>query len=131
MSALKSNGGGGGGGAMQTQEPTSHNDSPVIAKSMHETLFLTNSIHNIVFRRYGDPNVLPYVHCSLAFVYVSFYPDANDLVSPEFPWKLLSVSLNTLLSSFGDYDAIEKGDFPDSKDFKQPLPEDYAIRGLL
>ncbi len=103
-----------------------------MAKQMHDTLFLANSIHDVVFRRFGDSNVLPYVHCSLAFVYhVSFYPDANAHVSPEFPWKLLSMTLNTLLISFGDYDAIEKEDFPDSKDFKRPLPEDYAMHGLL
>jgi hypothetical protein len=41
--------------------------------------------------------------------------------------------LNTLLASRKEYSRIEGDDFPqlEKEEFQRPLPEDYALRGLL
>jgi hypothetical protein len=54
-------------------------------------------------------------------------------VESEYPWKLTSMMLNTLLASRKEYSRIEGDDFPqlEKEEFQRPLPEDYALRGLL
>jgi hypothetical protein len=54
--------------------------------------------------------------------------DDVDFVFREFPWKLLSVTLNTSLESVEEYSVIEAEAFPTMGNTR-PLPEDYAMRG--
>jgi len=95
--------------------------------------FLVNGTHDIVFRRFGDPNILPNLHVTLVFLFhVSFYAEAKSHLDAGFPWKLLSLMLNTLLIGVQEYSRIENERFPQSeRDPHRMLPEDYAMRGLL
>ncbi|KAH6638514.1 hypothetical protein BKA67DRAFT_665470 [Truncatella angustata] len=49
-----------------------------------------------------------------------------------FPWKLVSEMLNSSLLSYRDFGRIEDTQFPrPDKELPRPLPEDFAMKGLL
>ena len=55
-----------------------------------------------------------------------------ELLEATFPWKMVSMLLNSLLPSCRDYERIQSGEFPRPvKQLPRPLPEDFALRGLL
>ncbi|KAK6206238.1 hypothetical protein QIS74_13657 [Colletotrichum tabaci] len=89
--------------------------------------------HNVVFRRFGDPNVSPYVHVTLSFLHhLSHFPTAMGYIEEKIPWKLISYTLNSLMAKCPSVDKIESEEFPrHDKEAPRPLPEDFAQRGLL
>jgi len=95
-------------------------------------LRLHNKTVELVLLRIGDPNVLPFVHITLVFLYhMSRSPAAMNHLEASFPWETLAIFLNTLTSTCGN-PRIESEDFPlPEKDDVRPFPEDFAIRGLL
>lgn len=99
-----------------------------------DSVALSNRTHNVVFRRFGDPNILPYLHVTLVFLHhLTFSPEGMSYVESEYPWKLTSLMLNTLMASYKAYPRIESDEFPqlEKEELRRPLPEDYALRGLL
>ncbi|KAJ8058491.1 hypothetical protein OCU04_012679 [Sclerotinia nivalis] len=94
---------------------------------------LSNSALEIVLQRIGDPNVLPFIHVSLVFMFrMSHFSSAMDLLAPAFPWQILAIILNTLLKSYKTFSRIEDCKFPlPEKDDVRPFPEDFGMRGLL
>ena len=121
----------------QDQVMTGSELEPAVPKDVAGPLRFTNGIHNIVLRRFGDMNILPYLHVTLVFLYhLTYHPEAMAYVAPGFPWKLTAFMLNTLLDSIESYSRIESIRFPEQEkgkgeQFPRPLPEDYAMRGLL
>ncbi|KAK0737508.1 hypothetical protein B0T21DRAFT_383465 [Apiosordaria backusii] len=104
-------------------------DSPA-PEELGSALKLFSRTYDIVSRRDGDPNVLPFLHVTLVFVYhLTFYPEAIRYVAPEFSWKRTASMMNTLLGFFKNYSRIEGSALPRSES-QRPLPEDYAMRGL-
>ncbi|PVH80815.1 hypothetical protein DL98DRAFT_366408, partial [Cadophora sp. DSE1049] len=92
---------------------------------------LANSTMEVVLSRIGDPNVLPFIHVTLVFMYCMAH---RPMPHPEdtFPWEPLAKMLNTLLVSYETPVKIENDNFPlPDKDDVRPLPEDFAMRGLL
>ncbi|KAK1992362.1 hypothetical protein LX36DRAFT_684938 [Colletotrichum falcatum] len=90
--------------------------------------------HNVVFRRFADPNVNPYLHVTLSFLYhMSYFAAAIGYIEEKMPWKLISLMLNSLLKEGEAVDRLESEDFPRSNNESppRPLPEDFAQRGLL
>jgi len=104
--------------------------SDATPESQENAVMFAMATHDIVFRRFGDPNILTYVHTTLVFMrYVAFFPELKYLAR-RFPWKLTALLLNTLMGSEGEH-IFETQRFPQSKDeASRPLPEDYALRGL-
>ncbi|GKT61121.1 LOW QUALITY PROTEIN: telomerase-binding protein EST1A protein [Colletotrichum tofieldiae] len=98
-----------------------------------DALDFASRTHNVVFLRFGDTNVNPYLHVTLSFLYhMSQFPTAMGYVEARMPWKLISLMLNALLKECQSVDSIESEDFPrPSKETPRPLPEDHAQRGLL
>ncbi|ESZ94548.1 hypothetical protein SBOR_5038 [Sclerotinia borealis F-4128] len=94
---------------------------------------LSNSALEIVLQRIGDPNVLPFIHVSLVFMFrMSQFSGAMDILVPTFPWQSLAIMLNTLLKSYKTFSRIEDKKFPlPEKDDVRPFPEDFGMRGLL
>ncbi|ESZ90809.1 hypothetical protein SBOR_8814 [Sclerotinia borealis F-4128] len=94
---------------------------------------LSNSALEIVLQRIGDPNVLPFIHVSLVFMFrMSQFSGAMDILVPTFPWQSLAIMLNTLLKSYKTFSCIEDKKFPlPEKDDVRPFPEDFGMRGLL
>jgi hypothetical protein len=110
-------------------------DSPdqVSAKSFDQALALAEGTYEVVFRRFADPNILPYLHVVLVFVHhLTFFPGAMAFIDRNFPWKLVSLLLNSILLSYRDYPRIHSVVFPrPDKELPRPLPEDFALKGLL
>jgi hypothetical protein len=105
-----------------------------IPKQLIDAIALANRTHNVILRRFGDTNILPYLHTVMVFMHhLTSLPGAISLVGQEYPWKLTSLMLNTFLDSYTTYARIEGESFPEAErgDNHRPLPEDYAMRGLL
>ncbi|KAK3304920.1 uncharacterized protein B0T15DRAFT_559038 [Chaetomium strumarium] len=69
---------------------------------------LFTGTYDIVCRRFGDPNILPFLHVTLVFVHhLTFYPEAIDHLAPYFSWKLTAYMLNTLIGSSSSPSADE------------------------
>jgi hypothetical protein len=121
-------------GEQQDQTMSGSNVDEEASKDLAVARTFANRTNDVILRRFGDPNILSYVHTILAFLYHStFYPEAMELLAPEFPWKLMSLTLNSLLSSCQSYVRIESEEFPhpEKEESPRPLPEDYAMRGLV
>jgi len=87
----------------------------------------------IVLRRWGDTNTLPFLHTILVFMnYMTQYPAAISHLEEKYPWKLTSLMLNSLLGSQEPGNEV-KSQFHLWQDDQhpRPLPEDFALRGLL
>ncbi|KAL6355089.1 hypothetical protein LRP88_11566 [Fusarium phalaenopsidis] len=86
-----------------------------------------------VMSRWGDTNTLPFLHTVLVFVdHMTRFPGAISHIEAAFPWKLTAMMLNSQLVSseancevHSDFRLPEKGQLP------RPLPEDFAMRGLI
>ena len=73
------------------------------------------------------PQILAFMfHCSR-------YSTAMDHLKDQFPWKLTAVMLNNLYRSCKFDLRIDSEEFPGPyrSDTPRPLPEDYAMRGLV
>jgi hypothetical protein len=92
------------------------------------------AVYKIVVRRQGDPNTLPFLHTILTFMYhVARYPAAIFHLEKQFPWKLTAVMLNNLYRPCEFDLRIDSEEFPGAQenDSPRPLPEDFALRGLV
>ncbi|KAM7209737.1 EST/SMG-like protein 1 [Naviculisporaceae sp. PSN 640] len=125
-------------GDSQDHFMTGNEMEPAVPKDLEDALKLANSTHGIVLKRFGDLNILPYLHVTLAFIYhLTYYPEAMAYVAPGYPWKLTAVMLNFLMDSVESHSRIESIRFPEhdkgkgGEQLPRPLPEDYAMRGLL
>jgi hypothetical protein len=103
-------------------------------KVSKDVLSLNTRTLNIVLRRFGDVNILPYFHVNLVFIFAyTFQLTAMAAIETSLPWKLISVVLNTLSANQSNFSSYEDSRFPqsDNGDLPRPLPEDFAMRGLL
>ena len=90
--------------------------------------------YEVAIRRWGDPNTFPFLHTILAFMlHCSRYPTAMDHLKQQFPWKLTAFMLNNIYRSCKFDLRIDSEEFPGPyrSDTPRPLPEDYAMRGLV
>ncbi|KAK1844264.1 telomerase-binding protein EST1A protein [Colletotrichum chrysophilum] len=103
------------------------------SQSLLDALDFTCRTHDVVFRRFGDPSVTPYLHVTLSFLHhLSKFPVAMAHIESKIPWKLISLMLNTLVGNCSRFDKIEGEAFPRNvKESPRPLPDDFAQRGLL
>ena len=106
---------------------------PDNAKALEQARCLAEGTYNKVFSRFADPNILPYLHTILVFHrYLILFPSAMSLLDGTFPWKLVSALLNSFLHSYHEYERIQSDEFPRPvKQSPRPLPEDFALRGLV
>ncbi|KAL7621482.1 hypothetical protein AAE478_008805 [Parahypoxylon ruwenzoriense] len=103
-------------------------------KLFEGALSLTEGTYDIVLRRFGDLNILPFLHVVMVFIYhLTYYPSAMFFIERTFPWKLVSLQLNSLLLSYREYQRIHDDQFPrqDKELAPRPLPEDFAMKGLV
>lgn len=105
-------------------------------REVEEALQLSMRTHEIVFGRFGDTNVLPYLHTSLVFIHhlSHFSAAVHAELERNFPWKQLALMLNTLTADNEvAFSRIEADKFPTPPESakSRPLPEDFAMRGLL
>ncbi|KAI0017862.1 hypothetical protein F4780DRAFT_563826 [Xylariomycetidae sp. FL0641] len=104
------------------------------SEQFQRAIRLAEGTYDVAFRRLGDSNVLPFLHTVLVFMHhLTRCPEAMGCVEKTFPWKLVSLFLNSLLLSYRQHDRIHSNDFPREQKEKvpRPLPEDFAMKGLL
>lgn len=105
-------------------------DRPTPSKVFNDASELAEECDAIICRRYGDPNVLPYLNVRLSFVkFIAGNEAAIEHIQHWFPWALVALMLNSLSISLQDHSRIESEEFPRPSD--RPLPEDWSLRGLL
>ncbi|UNI16681.1 hypothetical protein JDV02_003095 [Purpureocillium takamizusanense] len=104
-------------------------------ENFEQALPFAVAIYEIVLRRWGDKNTLSFIHTTLVFMLrMSQLPAAMSHLEDRYPWKLTSLMLNYLLKTIKKEPRIDTEDFPGQEEKSQepvPLPEDYALRGLL
>jgi hypothetical protein len=146
--------------ASETPSPNAKDVTPNSANQLPNALPLLAGTYDVVCRRFGDPNILLFLHVTLVFIHhLTFCPDAMAYVAPYFPWKLTAFMLNTLLngSSSSSSENISQGSclarllesdwFPAAAEQgkvvkegglkgaaglrrRRPLPDDFALRGF-
>ncbi|KAF5025707.1 hypothetical protein F66182_2212 [Fusarium sp. NRRL 66182] len=94
--------------------------------------FAVRTIETVV-RRWGDTNTLPFLHTILVFMsHMTRYPAAISHLEKAYPWKLTCLMLNSLLVSCEPgYEVQSHFRLPEKEQLPRPLPEDFAMRGLL
>jgi len=91
----------------------------------------------VVLRRLGDINTLSFIHAMLAFMHrMSQLPAAMSHLESRFPWGLTCKMLNCLIGMTVaepriSTEVLPGSDKPEKGLALLPLPEDYALRGLL
>lgn len=109
-------------------------DSPEPDATFEAAVSFAAKTYEIVIARWGDRNTLPCLHTILVFyLFMTQQPAAMKHLEGRFPWKLLSVLLNYLLRTSETPPRIDTSEFPgpEKKEAPHPLPEDYAMRGLM
>ncbi|KAL2168383.1 hypothetical protein VTG60DRAFT_7362 [Thermothelomyces hinnuleus] len=85
--------------AASEKTQTTPSEQTIPSDQFPNALRLFTETYDIVCRRFGDPNVLSFLHVTLVFIHhLTFCPDAMAHVAPHFPWKLTALMLNTLLN---------------------------------
>ncbi|TLS20437.1 uncharacterized protein PpBr36_11261, partial [Pyricularia pennisetigena] len=140
--------------ASETQKPTNTDDknAPIatateakddvvdLSKRFKEVLQFVESTDTIVLSRLGDLNILAYLNVRLMFLRqmailkgpggAEAKPPAMSHLEASFPWHLLSLCLNSFAAGFETPKKYETSEFPRTAE-RRPLPEDWAMRGLV
>ncbi|KAL7962332.1 hypothetical protein V8C34DRAFT_269991 [Trichoderma compactum] len=107
---------------------------PIPADTFHQSLSLAVQTLEIVIQRWGDMNILPFLHTQMVFIHhLSKFPAAMKFIEHKYPWKLIATMLNYLKQSCKFEPRMDSAEFPgaENQDHYRPLPEDYAMRGLI
>ncbi|EHK45849.1 hypothetical protein TRIATDRAFT_132043 [Trichoderma atroviride IMI 206040] len=102
--------------------------------AFHQSLSFAVQTLDIVIRRWGDMNILPFLHTQMVFLHhLSKFPSAIKFIEHKYPWKLIATMLNYLKQSCKFEPRMDSEVFPgaENQDHYRPLPEDYAMRGLI
>ncbi|PTB40374.1 hypothetical protein M441DRAFT_90630 [Trichoderma asperellum CBS 433.97] len=100
----------------------------------HQSLSFAVQTLEIVIRRWGDMNILPFLHTQMVFLHhLSKFPSAIKFIEHKYPWRLIAIMLNYLKQSCKFKPCMDSKVFPgaENQDHYRPLPEDYAMRGLI
>ncbi|KAL7925808.1 hypothetical protein ACQKWADRAFT_201439 [Trichoderma austrokoningii] len=100
----------------------------------HQSLSFAVQTLEIVIRRWGDMNILPFLHTQMVFLHhLSKFPSAIKFIEHKYPWRLIATMLNYLKQSCKFEPRMDSDVFPgaENQDHYRPLPEDYAMRGLI
>ena len=90
--------------------------------------------YEIVMNRWGERSTLPFLHTTFVFLRcMTRHPEAIAHLEGHVPWTLMAIVLNHLLETSDFAPRIDTDDFPgpEKTESPHPLPEDYAMRGLL
>ncbi|RFU79836.1 telomerase-binding est1a [Trichoderma arundinaceum] len=104
------------------------------SETFYQSLSFAVQTLEIVIRRWGDMNILPFLHTQMVFIHhLSKFPAAMKYIEDKYPWKLMATMLNYLKQSCKFEPSMDSEAFPgaEKQDHYRPLPEDYAMRGLI
>jgi hypothetical protein len=93
---------------MPGSETLAPSPSVSASKQFSSTRKLFNATYDVVCRRLGDHNTLPFLHVTLVFIHhLTFFPEAMAHVASHFPWKLTAIMLNALIDSSSPQDVSQ------------------------
>ncbi|RCI12647.1 hypothetical protein L249_0780 [Ophiocordyceps polyrhachis-furcata BCC 54312] len=106
-----------------------------VDETFRQALCFATRTYEVVLRRWGDKNTLSCIHTAMVFLlHMSRFPAAMSQLEGQYPWKLTSIMLNYLLKTTQSKPRIDTEAFPGPEKVGEapyPLPEDYALRGLV
>ncbi|KAI0393794.1 hypothetical protein F5Y17DRAFT_476429 [Xylariaceae sp. FL0594] len=116
----------------EDEDMESDSESVELTWVFEEALTLAMKTHDVVFGRWYDSNVLPYMHVTSVFMYyLTRHRSAMRHVEDRFPWKMFSLILNSFLETCPDHELVESELFPSEKSRDhRPMPEDFALKGF-
>ncbi|KXH56453.1 hypothetical protein CNYM01_13814 [Colletotrichum nymphaeae SA-01] len=121
------------GGLAMSHTPKADKMMPDPNQRFAHALGFVSRAHRAVFSSTGEEKTYSYLHVALVFLHhMSKFPNAMALVGAKMPWKGICSFLNMMMESCSSVQKMESDDLPHfvSRD-AQPLPEDFALRGLL
>jgi hypothetical protein len=99
-------------------------------QSFEHALQLSNTTLQIFLSRIGDPNFLPFIHATLHFMTQMSRP-SHPISDAIISWDSYSFMIGELLNKAPNQLKLDNFPLPEVKDDNRPLPEDFALRGLL
>jgi hypothetical protein len=117
-----------------SRNPGVVDDSNVPGERFEKALSFSIETYVTVIKRWDDISILPFIHTTLVFLaHMSRHPAAMAYIEKEFPWKLTAIIMNELSKSCEITSHIKNTEFPrpPKNQLPRPLPEDYAMRGLV
>ncbi|KAI3534620.1 hypothetical protein CABS02_13201 [Colletotrichum abscissum] len=121
------------GGLAMSHTPKADEMMPYPNQRFTHALGFVSRAHRAVFSSTGEEKTSSYLHVALVFLHhVSQFSKAMALVGDKMPWKGICSYLNMMMESCSSVQKMESDDLPHSvSQAVQPLPEDFALRGLL
>lgn len=125
-----------------SSEPQKSANADVVdlAKCFKEVLQFVENTDAVVFSRLGDLNILSYLNVKLIFLHqmaILKGPggskpkiSAMSYLEASFPWHLLILCLNSFALGSENPEKYKTAEFPHTAE-RRPLPEDWAMRGLV
>jgi hypothetical protein len=117
----------------RSEEPQGTNEDGPDEMFKHALAFNMRT-YEIVVRRWGDLNCLPFIHTFFVWMHhVSLKPHAMVHIEEHFPWTLTAVMLNHIYHTCHFPVRMDSEAFPGAvkDDSPRPLPEDFKMRGLI
>lgn len=99
----------------------STDDKPTPSEVFNEGSQLAKECDIIISRRYGDPNVLPYLNVRLSFMkFIAGNEAAIEHIQDLFLWTPVALMLKSLSIPFQNHQRIESEEFPWQKQTTDP-----------
>ncbi|KID87696.1 hypothetical protein MGU_05345 [Metarhizium guizhouense ARSEF 977] len=106
---------------------------PVLTDAFKTAVGFAARTYEIVIARWGDKNTLPCLHTLLVFYWFMMDFDVGrQYLEDSLPWEQTALLLNYLLRTSEFTPRLDTPEIPWPEGGKaHPLPEDYAMRGLI
>ncbi|KID97277.1 hypothetical protein MAJ_06764, partial [Metarhizium majus ARSEF 297] len=106
---------------------------PVLTDAFNTAVRFAARTYEIVIARWGDKNTLPCLHSLLVFYWFMMDFDVGrQYLEDSLPWEQTALLLNYLLRTSEFTPRLDTTEIPWPEGGKaHPLPEDYAMRGLI
>ncbi|KAF5132832.1 EST/SMG-like protein 1 [Metarhizium anisopliae] len=106
---------------------------PVLTDAFKTAVRFTARTYEIVIARWGDKNTFPCLHTLLVFYWFMMDFDVGrQYLEGSLPWEQTALLLNYLLRTSEYTPRLDTPEIPWPEVGKaHPLPEDYAMRGLI
>ncbi|EFY87302.1 hypothetical protein MAC_06649 [Metarhizium acridum CQMa 102] len=106
---------------------------PVLTDAFKTAVEFTARTYEIVIARWGDKNTLPCLHTLLVFYWFMMdFEVGRQYLEDSLSWEQTALLLNYLLRTREIPPRLDTPEIPWPEGGKaHPLPEDYAMRGLI
>ncbi|PVH70137.1 hypothetical protein DL98DRAFT_578007 [Cadophora sp. DSE1049] len=115
--------------ALESDVVIAGDDSHAVG-SFQRAKYLSIETLEIVLGRTDDPNVLPFIHATMVFMYhLARHPAAMKLLETSFPWEPLIAVLNTLITPYRKLTSISASTVKGLQEVLSQLPQ-FPMAGI-